>query len=209
MPICSRCKKRTATDVLHAEATNIRPTHRSICRAPSQIPSNCESGKRQHAQGKQTDESDIKVGGSKQARKEAHVRTGLSKNAANTRDWSNSVTTVISSTQMVSMRRSVTTVPSDLEKETPSYFDRIPQRETSPTRGTTRLAAYDTKPHTHCSTPWGIHLTELMSDSSASRGTDAPAHQTPAKRPSSHNSCRHPARSTHAGNQNRGMSKAE
>ena len=30
--------------------------------------------KRQHAQGKQTDESDIKVGGSKQARKEAHVR---------------------------------------------------------------------------------------------------------------------------------------
>lgn len=79
MPICSRCKKRTATDVLHAEATNIRPTHRSICRAPSQIPSNCESGKRQHAQGKQTDESDIKVGGSKQARKEAHVRTGLFK----------------------------------------------------------------------------------------------------------------------------------
>ena len=69
----------------------------------------------------------------------------FSKNAANTRDWSNSVTTVISSTQMVSIRRSVTTVPSDLEKETPSYFDRIPQRETSPTRGTTRLAAYDTK----------------------------------------------------------------
>lgn len=165
--------------------------------------------KRQHAQGEQTDEGDIKlVEVNKPVKKPMFVPV-FSKNAANTRDWSNSVTTVISSTQMVSMRRSVTTVPSDLEKETPSYFDRIPQRETSPTRGTTRLAAYDTKPHTHCSTPWGIHLTGLTSDSSASHGTDVPTHQTPAKRPSSHNSCRHPARSTHAGNQNRGMSKAK
>lgn len=79
MPRCPRCKKRTATDVLHAGATNIRPTHHSICHALSQIPSNCGPGKRQHAQGKQTDESDIKVGGSKQACKEAHVRTGLFK----------------------------------------------------------------------------------------------------------------------------------
>lgn len=79
MPRYPRCKKRTATDVLHAEATDIRPTHRSICHALSQIPSNCESGKRQHPQCEQTDEGDIKVGGSKQARKEAHVRTGLFK----------------------------------------------------------------------------------------------------------------------------------
>ena len=35
--------------------------------------------KRQHTQGEQTDEGDIKVGGSKQACKEAHVRTGLFK----------------------------------------------------------------------------------------------------------------------------------
>ena len=33
------------------------------------------------------------------------------------------------------------TVPSDLEKDVPSYLDNTPQREISPTRGTTKLAA--------------------------------------------------------------------
>ena len=39
--------------------------------------------------------------------------------------------------------RSVTTVPKDFVKEVPSYFFSTPQRKTSPTRGTTRLEAYE------------------------------------------------------------------
>ena len=135
MPRCPRCKKRTATDVLHAEATNIRPTHRSICRAPSQIPSNCESGKRQHAQGnRRSSESDIKVGGSKQARKEAHVRTGLFKECRKhtrleqQRHYGNQQhTDGIDET----LRHHRT---QRFGEETPSYFDRIPQRKPPHTR---------------------------------------------------------------------------
>ena len=145
MPICSRCKKRTATDVLHAEATNIGPhivQYAAHLRKYRQI---ANQEKRQHAQGKQTDESDIKVGGSKQARKEAHVRTGLFKECRK-------------HTRLEQQRHYGNQQHTDGIDETlrhhrtqrfgernPSYFDRIPQRETSPTRGTTRLAAYDTK----------------------------------------------------------------
>ena len=40
----------------------------------------------------------------------------------------------ILNTQTESTKRSETTVPRDLEKETLSYFASMPQRETSPTR---------------------------------------------------------------------------
>ncbi len=48
-------------------------------------------------------------------------------------------------TSRESMIRSVTTVPKALEKETPSCRFNMAQRANSPTRGTTKLAAYDTK----------------------------------------------------------------
>ena len=67
------------------------------------------------------------------------------KKSANTPDCNKIVTPVISKIQTVSISLSVTTVPNDFVKDTPSYFDRIPQRETSPMRGTTKFAAYDTK----------------------------------------------------------------
>ena len=66
-------------------------------------------------------------------------------NLANTPDCNNKVKHVITTTHKESMIRSVTTVPKDFENETPSYLARIPQRETSPTRGITRFAAYETK----------------------------------------------------------------
>ena len=145
MPICSRCKKRTATDVLHAEATNIRPTHRSICRAPSQIPSNCESGKTP-ARPRQTDrESDIKVGGSKQARKEAHVRTGLFKECRKH--------TRLEQQRHYGNQQHTDGIDETLRHHrTQRFGERNPvvlRQDTAagnlPTRGTTRLAAYDTK----------------------------------------------------------------
>ena len=43
--------------------------------------------------------------------------------------------------QTESIKRSDTTVPKDLEKDTLSNLAKIPHRETSPIRGTTRLAA--------------------------------------------------------------------
>lgn len=46
-------------------------------------------------------------------------------------------------TNRESTMRSVTTVPKDFVKEVPSYFFNTPQRKTSPTRGTTRLEAYE------------------------------------------------------------------
>ena len=52
---------------------------------------------------------------------------------------------VSSSITTESTKRSVTTVPSDCVKDVPSYFFSVPHRVTSPTRGTTRLAAYDIK----------------------------------------------------------------
>ncbi len=51
------------------------------------------------------------------------------------------VTAVIKITHKESMSRSVTTVPNDVEKDTPPYLDSTPQRDTSPTLGKTKLAA--------------------------------------------------------------------
>lgn len=45
----------------------------------------------------------------------------------------------------MSTKRSVTTVPRERVKEVLSYRFKIPQRATSPTRGITRLTAYDMK----------------------------------------------------------------
>ena len=48
---------------------------------------------------------------------------------------------VIKTMQIVSISRSVTTVPKDFANETLSYLARTPQRDTSPTRGNIRLVA--------------------------------------------------------------------
>ncbi len=48
---------------------------------------------------------------------------------------------VIKRIHKVSTKRSVTTVPKDLENETSSYLTSTPQRDTSPTRGSIKLAA--------------------------------------------------------------------
>jgi hypothetical protein len=65
-------------------------------------------------------------------------------NRANIPDCNNRVTNVIINTHKESIIRSVTTVPKDLENETPSYLARIPHLDTSPILGITRFAAYET-----------------------------------------------------------------
>lgn len=60
-------------------------------------------------------------------------------------DCISNVIPVIITTHIESIILSVTTVPNDFEKETPSYFERIPHLDISPIRGITRLAAYETK----------------------------------------------------------------
>ena len=60
-------------------------------------------------------------------------------------DCNTKVTPVINKTHTESINRSDTTVPNDFEKDTLSNFAKMPHRETSPIRGTTKFAAYDTK----------------------------------------------------------------
>ena len=55
--------------------------------------------------------------------------------------WQTKEMTASSSMSRLSTTRSLTTVPNDLEKETPAKRFSMPQRATSPTRGITRLAA--------------------------------------------------------------------
>ena len=50
---------------------------------------------------------------------------------------------VMMSTNSESMTRSVTTVPNAFGNDTPSHLFNTPQRANSPTRGTTKLNAYD------------------------------------------------------------------
>ena len=68
-----------------------------------------------------------------------------SRKVTNTGICNRTVTPVIKRIVTVSTRRSVTTVPKDLAKETLSYLASTPQRLTSPTLGTTKLAAYEMK----------------------------------------------------------------
>ena len=81
MPRCSRCKKRTANGCFDMPKRQTSGPHIIQYAAhPRKYRQNCGiRKKRQHTQGEQTDEGDIKSGGSKQACKEAHVRTGLFK----------------------------------------------------------------------------------------------------------------------------------
>lgn len=70
-----------------------------------------------------------------------HSRLG--KNTINTLTCSKTVKAANNNIRRESTIRSVTTVPKDFVKEVPSYFFSTPQRKTSPTRGTTRLEAYE------------------------------------------------------------------
>ena len=67
------------------------------------------------------------------------------RNCSNTGNWLRTATAVSSITITESTRRSVSTVPNDFENDTPSHFLSVPQRATSPMRGTTKLEAYDKK----------------------------------------------------------------
>lgn len=97
--------------------------------------------KGQYQYGQHTDDSDIEMPGGKDLWQDRGIRAGFFKEVSNTLACIIKVTPVISATHSVSINRSVTTVPSDLEKDVPSYFANTPQREISPTRGTTKLAA--------------------------------------------------------------------
>ncbi len=68
-----------------------------------------------------------------------------SKKVLNTLNWKISVRPQTPITTSESMARSVTTVPSALANDTPSYLLSTPQRVNSPMRGTRRLAAYERK----------------------------------------------------------------
>ena len=59
--------------------------------------------------------------------------------------WERNTTPAMNKTKRVSMIRSVTTVPNDLEKDVPSWRVNTPQRVISPIRGIIRLDAYDRK----------------------------------------------------------------
>lgn len=67
------------------------------------------------------------------------------RNAINTGSWDRKAMPVKIIIKIESTKRSVTTVPNDFVKDTPSHFFSVPQRVISPTRGTTKLAAYDMK----------------------------------------------------------------
>lgn len=118
--------------------------------------------KGQHTNSRNTYYNNVKMGRSQHIGQRPRISSGFFEKVANTPACSNKVTPVIKATQRVSIRRSVTTVPKDLGKEVPSYFAKMPQREISPTRGTTRLAAYDTKQHTRSLMFWDTHPTEPM-----------------------------------------------
>ena len=96
-----------------------------------------------------------------------------------------SVTPVTIITSSVSMARSVTTVPKAFGNDTPSHFFNTPQRVNSPTRGITRLAAYDRKMAlTHVErrgfSPTGsrvcFHLMPLKSCAVIPNGSDSSIH---------------------------------
>ncbi len=80
-------------------------------------------------------------------------------------------TAVIITTHNVSISLSVTTVPSDFANDTLSYFANTPHREISPTRGITRLAAYEMK----------IELTQLEVLGYSLRGAKVSFHLIPRK----------------------------
>ena len=65
----------------------------------------------------------------------------LEKNLLNTGNCQRKVRAVMRTMSDVSMARSVTTVPSDFGKDTPSQRFNIPQRTISPERGMIKLAA--------------------------------------------------------------------
>ena len=94
----------------------------------------------QYQDSKYTYYNNVEIGRGKDFCQHLGIRARLFKEGI-TRACIIRVTPVINATQSVSINRSATTVPNDLEKEVPSYFARMPQREISPTRGTTRLAA--------------------------------------------------------------------
>lgn len=97
--------------------------------------------KGQYQYSQHTDDSNIEMPRSKDLCQNRGIRAGFFKKVSNTLACIIRVTPVINDTHSVSINRSATTVPSDLEKDVPSYLANTPQREISPTRGTTKLAA--------------------------------------------------------------------
>lgn len=145
MPICSRCKSEQPRMFYMPKRQTSGPhivQYAAHLRKYRQI---ANQEKRQHAQGKQTDESDIKVGGSKQARKEAHVRTGLFKECRKH--------TRLEQQRHYGNQQHTDGIDETLRHHrTQRFGERNPvvlRQDTAagnlPTRGTTRLAAYDTK----------------------------------------------------------------
>lgn len=95
----------------------------------------------QHSCGKQAGQGDVKISRSEKPRKESHIRTRfLKESRKNTRLKQQGYHRDQYHTNTVDEPFGYHRTQG-LGKETPSYLAKIPQRETSPTRGTTRLAA--------------------------------------------------------------------